>query len=734
MTLKRVLLLLALPSLLLAGCGPDARPSPSFAPKVTATPRALSSPTRPCATPAPSPSPLPTEPPPPVTPLGLTWRWVWAADDIVEAFAAEDWDGDGRPECALASYDRRVYLVDAEGRTRWSADVGGSAFALTAADLDGDGQKEILAGGDGGALYALDADGSVRWERPLAGRVTALAWADLRGDGQMEILAGARPGGIFALAADGTLLWQQSALGAPTSFTVLGGIEERVILAGTEDGAVLAFDGAGVPLWQRGGGGYVRSLAPYSGQALAGARDGTLRRYNLDGGLSLDTRLGGSVASLSTWDLDGDGVTELLLGLGGAENAVVALEHDGRERWRTPTEHGVWALAMADLEGDGQAEIVAGTDGGEILVLDRWGQVRGHTYVPWRVHGLLATDADGDGREEVLARASHHLYLLEGSIPGTEGERQRFVETLARWPEEAPLIPAGGDQVVLVAVGDICPGRAVEERMLVYGPTYPLEAFATLLRQADIATGNLEGTLADLGAPLRKTYTFRAKPGLVAGLAGAGFDVLSLANNHAADFGPEGLQETMAVLDASGIRHLGAGPQAYAPLLVETKGLRIAFLARTAAIAPQEGVAWAEESELREAVAAAHAQADLVVVHLHAGIEYSPTADATQRALARAAAAGGAALVIGHHAHAPQEVEWIGRTLVAYGLGDFVFDIDDYDIARDGAVLRVLLSRQGVEAAEWIPTRIVDDVQPRPLPGEGGGVLIQVLAGPDAGR
>lgn len=727
MTLKRILLLLSLPTLLLAGCGPDPRPAPSFLPKATATPRALSSPTRPSATPAPSPSPLPTETPRPMTPLGLAWRWVWTADDIVEAFAAADWDGDGRPEYALASYDRRVYLLDADGSTLWDVDVGGAAFALAVADLDGDGRKEILAGGDGGAVYALDADGSVRWKAPLAGRVTALTWADLRGDGQMEILAGARPGGVFVLAADGALLWQQPALGAPTSFLVLGGIEERVVLAGTEDGAVQAFDGAGVPLWQRGGGGYVRSLVPYSGQVLAGARDGTLRRYNLDGEPSLDTTLGGSVTSLSAWDLDGDEVQEALLGLGGAENAVVALEHDGRERWRTPTEHGVWALAMADLEGDGQKELVAGTDGGEILVLDRYGRLRGRTWVPWRVHGLLATDADGDGREEVLARASHHLYLLGGSLPGDEGERQRYVETLARWPEEAPLIPAGGDQVVLVAVGDICPGRAVEERMLVYGPTYPLEAFAPLLRQADIATGNLEGTLADLGAPLRKTYTFRAKPGLVAGLAEAGFDVLSLANNHAADFGPEGLQEMMAVLDRAGIRHLGAGPQAYAPLLVETKGLRIAFLARTAAIAPQEGVAWAEENELRQAVAAARAQADLVVVHLHAGIEYSPTADATQRALAQAAAEGGAALVIGHHAHAPQEVEWLGTTLVAYGLGDFVFDIDDYDIARDGAVLRVLLSRQGVDAAEWIPTRIVDDVQPRPLPGEDGRPLTIVL-------
>ena len=97
---------------------------------------------------------------------------------------------------------------------------------------------------------------------------------------------------------------------------------------------------------------------------------------------------------------------------------------------------------------------------------------------------------------------------------------------------------------------------------------------------------------------------------------------------------------------------------------------------------------------------------------------------------AQAAADGGAALVIGHHSHSPQELEWIGNTLVAYSLGDFVFDIDDHDIARDGAVLRVILSREGVVGAEWIPVRIVDDVQPRPLAGEDGRPVVQPVVKP----
>jgi poly-gamma-glutamate synthesis protein (capsule biosynthesis protein) len=279
-----------------------------------------------------------------------------------------------------------------------------------------------------------------------------------------------------------------------------------------------------------------------------------------------------------------------------------------------------------------------------------------------------------------------------------------------------------------VAVGDVMLGRAVEERMLVYGADFPLAALAPLLRQADVTTGNLEGAIAYGGTPLQKTYTFRAHPGLsAAALQGAGLDLLALANNHTLDFGEEGLAEMMATLRGAGIEAVGAGPDAYAPLVLEVNGLRIAFLARNVAVAPQDGVAWAEEAELRQAVAQARSQADLVVVHLHAGIEYSTTADETQRRLAQAAADGGAALVIGHHSHAPQEVEWIGETLVAYSLGDFVFDIDDHDIARDGAVLRVILSRRGVEGAEWIPVRIVDDVQPRPRAGADGRPLIEQI-------
>ncbi|MGC8874823.1 MAG: CapA family protein, partial [Chloroflexia bacterium] len=674
------------------------------------------------------PTLTPTPLPPPASPLGLRRLWNWQAGDILTAFLAHDFDRDGRPEVAVASYDRSLYLVDAQGQERWSYDTGGSVFALAAGDLDGDGVPELIAGSEDGTVRAFSARGELLWEVALGGRVTAVAVLELQGEGRPEVLAGARPGKAYALRADGTVLWSRETPGAPTGFAGLGGIENRAVAMSTEKGAVLALDDAGIPFWREEGHGFIRGLALFRGGVVWGGRDGKVGVMTQGGDRLLSVGLESPVATVAPFDLDGDGEPEVLAGLGGEDPALVALGRKGTPLWQLPTERGVWALAFP--KGSDAPTIAAGTDGGEIVLLDAWGRRRGQTWVPFRVHGLLAADLDGDGEEELLARASNHLYAFAASPVGEEGERQPFVETLPVWPEGVTLQPAGEGQVVLVAVGDICPGRAVESRMLVYGAEFPFAPLAPLLQEADIATGNLEGVLADAGEPLHKTYTFRASPDLVAGLSFAGVDVVALANNHALDFGDEGLQETLEVLRGAGIASVGAGPDPYAPVVREVKGLRIAFLARTAAIAPQDGVAWAEESELREAVAHARKQADLVVVHLHAGIEYSPHADALQRSLAQAAADGGAALVIGHHPHAPQEVEWLGSTLVVYSLGDFVFDIDDHDIARDGAILRVILSRHRVEGGEWIPVRIVDDVQPRPLQGAGNHPVVRPLPSP----
>ncbi|MBC7237992.1 MAG: CapA family protein, partial [Chloroflexi bacterium] len=133
-----------------------------------------------------------------------------------------------------------------------------------------------------------------------------------------------------------------------------------------------------------------------------------------------------------------------------------------------------------------------------------------------------------------------------------------------------------GPTVELVAVGDIMLGRLVGERILASSPDYPFqgEGIGELLA-ADVTVGNLECPISEQGQPQSKTYTFRAPPSAVEGLVSAGFDMLSLANNHCNDFGTEALLDTFDILRDRGILYMGAGrtiTEAYALRMMDVNG------------------------------------------------------------------------------------------------------------------------------------------------------------------
>src|SRR5881394_119873 len=123
------------------------------------------------------------------------------------------------------------------------------------------------------------------------------------------------------------------------------------------------------------------------------------------------------------------------------------------------------------------------------------------------------------------------------------------------------LLPlrAAAQRVTLVAVGDICLARGVEQRMKESGRGYPFTVMKPLLRDADIAFGNLECCLAAGGNPVPKKYNFRGRPANALALREAGFKVVSLANNHSLDYGKDGLSETLDSLEAAGVLACGAG-------------------------------------------------------------------------------------------------------------------------------------------------------------------------------
>lgn len=319
-----------------------------------------------------------------------------------------------------------------------------------------------------------------------------------------------------------------------------------------------------------------------------------------------------------------------------------------------------------------------------------------------------------------------------GASPVVPEETPRQTPEPVAAPSTSPT--PGSGPITLNAVGDLMLERDIITLMDEYGSAYPYAAVRPILADADITIGNMEGTFTERGTRANKFYTFRTPPRHARGLAEAGFDVVSLGNNHTMDFGVEGLADTLTALDAAGVKHSGAGVDAAAarkPALLEVRGTTIAFLSYNAVLEATfatdttAGVARAAEQAIRADVSAAAAVADIVIVSLHCGTEYQDAPTAEQRRLSRAAIDAGAAIVLGHHAHVFQGWETYGNGVIVYGLGNFVFDLDTDDLATLGprpfqtAVLRFELSPAGEVLSVVARPVFIDPLENRPVPATG---------------
>lgn len=329
--------------------------------------------------------------------------------------------------------------------------------------------------------------------------------------------------------------------------------------------------------------------------------------------------------------------------------------------------------------------------------------------IPWLAFALapILLAACGTGEADVVVRA-----VTPAATPTAAA-----TATPSPGPTATPAPDPG--RVTIAAVGDVMLARSLAWRMEHDGPGVPFEHVGDVLRGADIAVANLEMAISERGTAEAKTYTFRAGPIAADALAGAGIDVVGLANNHALDFGVDALLDTMGHLGERGIAHAGAGSNvdaARAPAIVEVGGLRIALLSYTdipgahwAATEDGAGVAWLDVGGVRADVAGARATADHVVVLYHFGIEGSTGVSGSQREQARAAIDAGATLVLGTHPHVWQEIEEYSGGLIAYSLGNFVFDGFD-GAANETAILLIELDAGGVVSWELVPAEIVDGI------------------------
>jgi len=305
----------------------------------------------------------------------------------------------------------------------------------------------------------------------------------------------------------------------------------------------------------------------------------------------------------------------------------------------------------------------------------------------------------------------------------TTGEPGRARLTLAAGDRVSSIGALTVRPVVVEAVGDITFGEQVGPALSAYGDAYPWRYVASTLRRADITVGNLETAVSERGTAAAKEYTFRgAPPALKPMHTLAGFDVLTLANNHTADFGKDALLDTVNAVHAAGISSIGAGATSFRarrPAVVIEGGLRVAFLGYSdvnplgfPATDRAAGTAKADPAVISADVRAAKRRADAVVCFFHWGNELRPDPDARQRMLAEACLGGGASVVLGAHPHVFGPITRpTPRTLVAWTLGNFVFPSSG--ITARTAILRVELGSRGVTSYRELPV-VIDGFRPRP--------------------
>lgn len=235
------------------------------------------------------------------------------------------------------------------------------------------------------------------------------------------------------------------------------------------------------------------------------------------------------------------------------------------------------------------------------------------------------------------------------------------------------------------------------------------------MKSADIMMLNNEFPYSDAGTPTEdKKFTFRAEPSYVSYLHDLGVDIVSLANNHAYDYGEEAFLDTMSTLKSAGIPYVGAGTdeqEAMSPVYYIINDMKIAFVSATqiekaeypdtkGAEVNTPGVfrCWDGE-KLLQAVKRAKENSDFVIVYVHWGTENEEETDWAQDKQAPELVEAGADIIIGSHPHILQKIDVINGVPVVYSLGNFWFNSKTVDTG----MVKIEVSKEGLQSLRFIP-------------------------------
>lgn len=290
----------------------------------------------------------------------------------------------------------------------------------------------------------------------------------------------------------------------------------------------------------------------------------------------------------------------------------------------------------------------------------------------------------------------------------TSGEQEE--DTL----EKEPVIT----DVSMIFTGDVLFGNSVKNKYDGNGIRGILSEFLQQeMVQADLTMVNEEFPFSNRGTRMPdKQYTFRVDPSYVGVFHEMGIDVVSLANNHALDYGKEALLDTFTTLDEAGIPYVGAGEtreRAEQTIYIECSGRTVGILSASRVIPvsgwnieyQQPGLFCTYDSTaIVAAIKEARSQCDYLMVYVHWGIEHQEYPKEYQRVLGQQYIDAGADLVVGSHPHAPQGIEYYQGKPIVYSLGNFIFNPSN----KNTYVLKVLWSGAGESQLQVIPVKSAD--------------------------
>jgi poly-gamma-glutamate synthesis protein (capsule biosynthesis protein) len=307
-------------------------------------------------------------------------------------------------------------------------------------------------------------------------------------------------------------------------------------------------------------------------------------------------------------------------------------------------------------------------------------------------------------------------------------------------PEPTPPAPAPvarAESLEMTFVGDVIFGRYRDDGFdaIPDEGADPFEEIAPLLK-ADVTVANLETPLSDElpeKSPIGSKYRFGASKAMASTLADAGVDVVSLANNHYYDLREPGQRDTPRIVEELGLMAIGESVDGDAVFRVETlerNGWKVGFLAvttrrNTPQFDDKPKLPFLKlremQDELVPVLKSARADHDVLVVYVHWGDEYAEAPDLYHRRAAHALIDGGADLVVGHHPHVLQGIERYGEGLIAYSMGNFLFE-NTNEIPRQTGVLRVRFSGEDpcLDQVVFHPAYIKRKPFKHPAPATGG--------------